>query len=158
MSLSLKEIQLRLNVPQHVLIHLCEKEVVVPTVDTDGRGRFREFSAKNLFEFAVALELRKYEIPISIIRIITNILSSFEKSVKRSLTEFKLPDSISSCSPKLELYLFSGEFVVFTLGEKVIVGFDIKKLLEGNKAVRAQKLKSLPTHFDSYLRIDLSGV
>ncbi len=44
-----------LRVPQHKLIHLCEKGVVVPEIhDARGRGSSRGFSRRNLFEFAVA--------------------------------------------------------------------------------------------------------
>ena len=62
----LKEVQLRLGVPQHVLIHLCEKGVIEPDfADTSGRGKRREFSQRNLFEFAVALALRQFELPVA---------------------------------------------------------------------------------------------
>ena len=158
-SLTLKEVQLRLNVPQHVLIHLCEKEVVVPEVDTKGRGRWREFSRKNLFEFAVALELRKYEIQISVIRVVTRILTSFEKAVKKSVSGFELPDSIADCGPELDLYLYAGQYLAFHLGNKSVVGFDIQKMLKGKaKQTKVEKLKKLPEHFESYLCVSLTDV
>ena len=157
--LSLKEIELRLNQPQHVLIHLCEKEVVVPEVETEGRGRWRRFSSKNVFEFAVALELRKYEIPIAVIRVITRILSSFEKAVKQGVTGFTLPVSIAHCGPELELYLYAGQYAAFVLGKKSIIGFDIQKLVSGKaKHTKVDKLEKLPAHYDSYLLINLSAV
>ena len=43
--LTLGQIQDILNVPQHVLIHLCEKGVILPDFsDTKGRGQSRLFS------------------------------------------------------------------------------------------------------------------
>ncbi len=48
-----------LEVPQHRLIYLCEKEVVQPDLnDATGRGSSRRFSRRNILEFAVALRLR----------------------------------------------------------------------------------------------------
>lgn len=64
-SLTLKQIQAKLSVRQHVLIHLCEKGVIEPDIqETEGRGLHRKFSSRNLFEFAVALAIRRYEIPV----------------------------------------------------------------------------------------------
>lgn len=61
--IALKEVQLKLGVPQHVLIHLSEKGVIVPDfAETSGRGKRREFSDRNLFDFGVALALRGFEI------------------------------------------------------------------------------------------------
>jgi hypothetical protein len=69
--IALKEVQLRLSVPQHVLIHLCEKGVIEPDfADTTGRGKRREFSQRNLFEFAVVLALRQFDLPASTIALL----------------------------------------------------------------------------------------
>jgi DNA-binding transcriptional MerR regulator len=55
-SFTLSEIARRLDVPQHKLIHLCEKGVVVPEIhDAAGRGSSRVFSANNFLELAVAV-------------------------------------------------------------------------------------------------------
>ncbi|RIL12312.1 MAG: hypothetical protein DCC75_00680 [Proteobacteria bacterium] len=157
--LSLKEIEARLNQPQHVLIHLCEKEVVVPEVETSGRGRWRQFSPKNLLEFAVALELRKYEIPIAVIRVMTRILSSFEKAMRRAVPSFELPGALVDCGPEVELYLYGGQYAAFVLGKKSIVGFDIEKILKGDaKQTKVEKLKSLPSQYGSYLWLSLSAI
>jgi len=57
--LSLTEIARLLGEPQHRLIYLCEKGVVVPGHgDASGRGSSRRFSRRNLLEFAVALRLQ----------------------------------------------------------------------------------------------------
>ncbi|MEZ4752950.1 MAG: hypothetical protein R3A13_01405 [Bdellovibrionota bacterium] len=154
---SLKEIQVRFGVPQHVLIHLCEKGVIAPDIaDTDGRGRWREFSKRNLFEFAVALELRKYDIPVAKTGAIIRILSSFEKATQKAVKDFKFPDSLSG-SPKIKLYLFDGDFLVFCLGQKSFLGFNVSKVLKGdNSRVQPTKLSKLPTEFHSHLEIDLN--
>jgi hypothetical protein len=49
--------------PQHRLIYLCEKGVVVPEYrNAKGRGSSRRFSARNLLEFAkVASEIRAFD-------------------------------------------------------------------------------------------------
>ena len=47
-SFTLSEIARRLDVPQHRLIHLCEKGVIVPEVHgAAGRGSSRVFSSGN---------------------------------------------------------------------------------------------------------------
>lgn len=52
-SCALSEIARRLDVPQHKLLHLCEKGVVIPEIhDAAGRGSSRVFSADNFLEFA----------------------------------------------------------------------------------------------------------
>jgi hypothetical protein len=55
-----------LGEPQHRLIYLCEKGVVVPDFqDAEGRGSSRRFSDRNLLEFAIALRLRELEIGVA---------------------------------------------------------------------------------------------
>lgn len=157
---SLKEIQLKFGVPQHVLIHLCEKGVIEPEIaDPQGRGKVREFSEKNIFEFAVALELRKYQIPLSIIRALITLLSSFEKHAQKAQSKFKLPSSITGSSPELLLHIYEGETVIIGSGKGVITSFDLERVMEG-KAERFSALKgiSLPENFQSRLTINLSTI
>lgn len=156
-SYSLKEMQLRFNVPQHVLIHLCEKGVIKPDVaDPHGRGKVREFSDRNLFEFAVALELRKYEIPISRIGVLIKILDAFEKAASKSINDFKMPLSLKK-GPAVAFYLFDGKEAIFSLGKTSLISFQLDKLISGeNKKIQLEKIKSLPTKYASYLKLDLS--
>src|SRR5687768_6012909 len=87
--ITLKEVQLRLGAPQHVLIHLCEKGVILPDfAETAGRGRPREFSRRNLFEFAVALTLRAFELPVATTAFIVRLLRSFEKATAKAVPAF----------------------------------------------------------------------
>ena len=84
-----------LGVAQHKLIHLCEKKVVVPDVrDARGRGSSREFSRRNLFDFAVALEMRRLELPVSFVQAVLRVLRTFEAEAKEMLGEFALPESL----------------------------------------------------------------
>src|SRR5688572_10022776 len=84
-----------LGVAQHALIHLCEKKVVVPDLkDARGRGSSRQFSKRNLFDFAIAVEMRRLELPVSFIQAVLRVLRSFEIESARSLREFALPDSL----------------------------------------------------------------
>ena len=62
---TLSDLARRLETPQHRLIHLCEKGVIVPEVsDAAGRGSSRSFSPMNYLEFAVALRLRDTFVPV----------------------------------------------------------------------------------------------
>ena len=106
-----------LRVPQHRLIHLCEKEVVLPDIaDARGRGTSRRFSRRNLFEFAVALEMRRLELPVSFIQAVLRVLRTFEQEVRSSLKNFTLPGSLlTEQGPRLALLILDGEQLYFTL-------------------------------------------
>lgn len=158
--LTLKQIQIKLNVPQHVLIHLCEKGVIEPDVtDTAGRGKWRQFSERNLFEFAVALELRKYQIPLSVIRAILTLLTSFERNARKAKNDFKLPESITSSNPELLLHVYEGETVIIGAGKGLLFGFDLTEVLSSKSGqVKIEKLSKLPAEFKSSLTINLSKI
>src|SRR6266852_7944039 len=95
MSFTLTQAAKTLRVAQHKLIHLCEKKVVIPDVrDARGRGSSREFSKRNLFDFAVALEMRRLELPVSYVQAVLRVLRAFESEAKTLLDEFVLPDSL----------------------------------------------------------------
>ena len=93
--LTLTQAARALRVPQHRLIHLCEKEVVVPDVENArGRGSSRGFSLRNLFEFAVALELRRLDLPVNVVRSVLQAVRSFEEATQRQIPGFTLPTSL----------------------------------------------------------------
>ena len=105
---------MRLGQPQHVLIHLCEKGVVVPDLSPGkGRGKVRLFSLRNLYEFSVALELRKYDLPMQIVKLTTKSLRSFEKSIQKQFGKFKLPQSLIQYDIPFLLDIYDGKRVVF---------------------------------------------
>ena len=154
-QLTLKEIQIKLGMPQHVLIHLCEKGVIVPDFEqTQGRGKWRKFSKKNIFEFAIALELRKYEISVRTTGLIIQVLSTFEKAVQKKIYNFHLPHSLIEKKIPLNLYILNGEDLLFEINKKLI-GFNLKKLTKGNvKNTAVKKIGHFPKKYDSYLKVD----
>ena len=84
-----------LQQPQHRLIYLCEKEIIIPdAMDADGRGSSRRYSARNLFEFSIVLILGKFHIPTSISAKILLALRSFKNELKQSTSKFALPNSL----------------------------------------------------------------
>ena len=157
-EMTLKEIQFKLGTEQHRLIHLCEKGVIEPDFQqTEGRGRWRRFSKRNLFEFALALELRKYEMPVQFVGVCIRLMRSFEKSVQKLDPKVQIPDSI--IKGKFTLRIFDGEYLVFSIGSKVNLGFNLKKLLSGQaKQMKPEKMTKLPTDFSSQLEVNLSEI
>jgi hypothetical protein len=108
-----------LGVPQHRLIHLCEKRVVVPDLhDARGRGSSRGFSRRNLFEFAVALELRRLELPVAIVRAVLAVLRSFEQAAQGLVPQFLLPDSlVGPAGLEASVLLIDGSRLYFTISK-----------------------------------------
>ncbi len=158
-ALTLKQIQLKLGVEQHVLIHLCEKGVIEPEFEqTKGRGQWRKFSYKNLFEFAVALELRKYEVSVSTIAVIIKLLSSFERATKKKIRNFELPNYLITKKVSLNLFIFNGTHLLFEIN-KSILGFNLIKLLKGAlKQVKVERFPALPSQYESYLKVTLTEI
>ena len=130
--ITLKEVQLRLGVPQHVLIHLCEKGVIEPDfAETSGRGKRREFSERNVFEFAVALALRRLELPVATVALLVRILRSFVGSVGKAQPGFVLPESLGQGDADLALSLYDGERLVLiarlpTLGKPMLLSAEAR--------------------------------
>lgn len=164
--LTLKQIQLKLGVDQHILIHLCEKGVIEPDFQqTEGRGKWRKFSRRNLFEFAVALVFRKYEVPVATVAALVRLLRSFKQATQKMIEGFELPDYLVEKDTKLRFFLFDGEYVVFEIAttkgksHPSLLGFNLANILKGNiKQVRVEKLDKLPTNLESYLTVNLSEI
>ena len=131
--------------PQHRLIHLCEKEVVVPEVrPARGRGSSRRFSHRNLFEFAVALELRRLQLPVRVVRAILRSLPTFEDVTRKKLPKFALPDSlVGRESVQVSALLVDGTSLYFSVtamdGRRSLVGG-----LDIGKANSRTSMKALP--------------
>ena len=115
--LTLTQAARALRVPQHKLIHLCEKRVVVPDLDdAHGRGSSRGFSYRNLFEFAVALEMRRLELPLAVIRAVLIVLRSFESAAASAMPGFSLPQSLQiPGAPSVVVLLLDGEHLYFSV-------------------------------------------
>jgi DNA-binding transcriptional MerR regulator len=132
LRLTLTQAARALGVPQHRLIHLCEKHVVVPDLDNArGRGSSRGFSRRNLFEFAVALELRRLELPVSVIRAILQTVRSFEGATRQRLPGFMLPESlVGPRALDVSVLLVDGTTLYFSVAGKdarrtVVGGVDL---------------------------------
>lgn len=115
---SLSEIARRLAVPQHRLIHLCEKGVVVPDVhDAAGRGSSRVFSERNFLELAVALRLRDMLLPIAAAGAVVHVLRSFAQQLQQDIPGFSLTTSLrQERSPDLRVIISDGQTLYFSLG------------------------------------------
>ncbi|HUA44567.1 MAG TPA: hypothetical protein VMA77_05025 [Solirubrobacteraceae bacterium] len=117
-SFTLSEIARRLDVPQHRLIHLCEKGVVVPDVhDAAGRGSSRVFSSRNFLELAVALRLRDMMLPVVAVGAIVHVLRAFEAQLQQDLPHFALADGLrKDRAPDLRVIISDGQRIYFSLG------------------------------------------
>jgi DNA-binding transcriptional MerR regulator len=149
---TLSEASRLLEAPQHRLIHLCEKKVVVPDYgDANGRGSSRRFSARNLLEFALALRLRKLTIPVATVAAIVHVLRGFEKTVAEHLGGFGLAEGLRrKGSPELRIIISDGEWLYFTLGlrrrqPRLFGGIDFRRLTRkgGRPRVMERDLASL---------------
>ncbi len=117
-SFTLSEIARRLEVPQHRLIHLCEKRVVIPDVHgAAGRGSSRVFSSRNFLELAVALRLRDMMLPVSAVGAVVHVLGAFEQRVREEFPDFALADSLrQDRAPDLRVIISDGQTIYFSLG------------------------------------------
>src|SRR6516165_4954435 len=109
-SFTLSEIARRLDVPQHRLIHLCEKGVVVAEVhDASGRGSSRVFSATNFLELAIAIRLRDMMLPVALTGAVIHVLRAFEARLKDEIRGFSLAASLRTDSaPDLRMIVSDG--------------------------------------------------
>jgi DNA-binding transcriptional MerR regulator len=117
-SFTLSEIARRLEVPQHRLIHLCEKGVVIPDVHgAAGRGSSRVFSSRNFLELAVALHLRDMLLPVAAVGVIVHVLRAFEQRLREDRHHFALADSLREArAPDLRVIISDGRTLYFSLG------------------------------------------
>lgn len=117
-TFSLSEVARRLEVPQHRLIHLCEKGVVVPDVhDAAGRGSSRLFSSRNVLELALALRLREMMLPVATASAVVHVLRAFEAQLRQEIPGFSLAESLrETTSPDLRVIISDGQTLYFSLG------------------------------------------
>ena len=114
-TFNLTAIARALGVPQHRLIHLCQEGVIVPDHgDAQGRGSRRGFSRRNVFELAVAVEMRRLEVPVSFVRAVIEVLRVFESELGKSIRGFALPESLrTQGAPRVSLLIVDGERLLF---------------------------------------------
>jgi len=163
--ITLKEIQLRLGVPQHVLIHLCEKGVIEPDfAETSGRGKRREFSRRNLFEFGVALALRKFELPVATAALIVRVLRAFSRSVGKAMPGFELPEVLLARKVELSLYFYAEELLVLSarggaLRKPLLLGARIGGAMRTpDSSPRVTRLDEIPQLYEGRLELNLSEI
>lgn len=113
---TLPEIARLLGEREHRLIYLCEKGVVVPDIeDARGRGSSRLFSTRNLLDFAVALKLRKAEVPAAAAAAVVQVLRTFERKVAAEIPRFSLPGSLTQQgAPDIRVILVGGRQLYFS--------------------------------------------
>jgi len=106
-------------VPQHKLIHLCEKGVVVPDIhDAAGRGSSRVFSDNNFLELAVALRLRDMMVPVSVVSAIVHVLRRFGQGLQAGRDGASLAKSLGGpSSPELSVIISDGEALYFSVAK-----------------------------------------
>ena len=143
---SLSEAARLLGQPQHKLIYLCEKGVIVPDLEeARGRGSSRRFSARNLLEFEVALKLRELTVPVSSIAAILYALRAFEARVARELPGFRLPEGLrSGRPPDFRVMLTDQGRLYFSLGperggRKLYGGLDFGRLAASRRTRRRSR-------------------
>ena len=141
---SLSEAARLLDQPQHRLIYLCEKGVILPDFgDAEGRGSSRGFSARNLLEFGVALSLRELTVPVPSVAAIIYALRAFEKKVAREVSGFSLASSLRSTrAPSLQIILTDAGRLYFTLGNgkpKIYGGLEFSTLTASTWTRRRSK-------------------
>jgi DNA-binding transcriptional MerR regulator len=162
--ITLKEIQLRLGVPQHVLIHLCEKGVIEPDFsDTTGRGKRREFSERNVFEFGVALALRRLEVPVSTMALVIRILRTFSRAVSKAVPGFVIPDAIREQKWDLVLGLYDGALLVLSaaggpLKKPLILGAKLAADRSSDTSPRVTRLADLPSKYEVRIELNLTEI
>jgi DNA-binding transcriptional MerR regulator len=117
-SFTLSEVARRLDTPQHRLIHLCEKGVVVPDVHgAAGRDSSRVFSSRNFLELAVALRFRDMMLPVAAISAVIRVLEVFEGRLQEDLPHFELAASLrEERAPDLRVIISDGQRIYFSLG------------------------------------------
>lgn len=145
---SLSEVSRLLKVPQHRLIHLCEKKAVTPDFeDAHGRGTNRRFSPRNVLEFAVALKMRELMIPVGPIASVLHVLREFERLMAQQIPGFRLPESlVEPSAPEISVIITDGPRLYFELRQKdearVYGGVQLDELmLVGRRGAGGRKKK-----------------
>ena len=139
---TLTEIAKLLLQPQHRLIYLCEKGVIVPDVtDAKGRGSSRRFSARNIFEFSIALTLGEFQFPTEMSGKILLALRSFEKVLNKTNQNFGLPHVLREAhEPEIRVLLTKGSCLHFAIGDGIKT-----KLIGGVNLLYHQSNEDWPT-------------
>src|ERR1700743_3875776 len=99
-TFTLADVARRFGVPQHRLIHLCEKQIVVPDVhDAAGRGSSRVFSERNVLDLAVELRVRDLMLPLAVAGAIVHVVRALEEKLQEDVPHFSLVASLRTANP-----------------------------------------------------------
>ena len=166
---TLSETARLLDEPQHRLIYLCEKKVIIPDFeDADGRGSSRRFSARNLLEFALVLKLMELTISAATAAAIVHVLRVFAKTVEDQIDGFDTAESLRKRgAPEMRIIVSDGERLFFSLGAKnkkpkLFGGIDFQQLASGDrKRVTQRDLQAVDEAFGGpegsrYARIEIN--
>lgn len=162
--IALKEVQLRLGVPQHVLIHLCEKGVIEPDfAETTGRGKRREFSERNLFEFAVAMALRSLEVSVAKTALLVRLLRGFTKTAHNAVPDLEVPGGLQSGRLEMVMYLHDGSDVIVALEHvgRTSAPVLLRAHLPSDTTTakpRVERLDKLPQDYSARLEVNLTRI
>ena len=153
-----------LGEPQHRLIYLCEKRVVVPDIaDACGRGSSRRFSARNLLEFSIALRLRTLALPVGTVAAIIYTLRAFEKRVAGEIPGFELVTELRRASGvALRVIVGDGDRLFFLLGQKgkgqrLFGGIELNRVNPLKSSNLASRLRLVPMPTDSAKTASFAG-
>jgi hypothetical protein len=153
-SFTLADVARRFEVPQHRLIHLCEKEIVVPDVhDAAGRGSSRVFSARNVLELAVALRVRDLMLPLTVAGAIVHILRALEEMLQEDVPHFSLVASLRGSNPlDLRAIISDGQSIYFSLGRagdepRLFGGVPLESSGGGTPQIQARKISGADAGF-----------
>ena len=144
---------------------VSEKGVIEPEfADTSGRGKRREFSERNVFEFAVALAVRELEVRVATTALLIRAMRSFMRAVSKAAPDFELPGSLARGKVAMGLYLYDGAFLVLSargapLRRALVLRAKLpERARSASPNVRVEKLDALPEQFQARLEIDLSEI
>jgi len=164
-SITLKEVQLRLGASQDVLIGLCESGVIVPDhADASVRGKRPEFSERNVFEFAVALALRRFELPVRMIGLLVRLLHMFGRNVGKAIPGFSIPGSLVDKNIELTLSLIDADILVLQasgggLRDPLFLSVQVGSALSGTIVVpRVVSLDAMPSNYEARLDVNVSEI
>jgi DNA-binding transcriptional MerR regulator len=167
-TFTLADVARRFDVPQHRLIHLCEKRIVVPDVhDAAGRGSSRVFSPRNVLELAVALRVRDLLLPLTAAGAIVRVLRGLEEKLQEDVPHFSLAASLGSTNPlDLRAIVSDGQSIYFTLGKagedpKLFGGVALEPAGEAPGQIRVRKVSGTRSGFGGpegsrFARVELS--
>lgn len=112
-----------LDEEEHRLIHLCERGVIIPAEDAQGRGTVRRFDANNVFCFSVAIEIQRWGVHVALLKPVIALLVKVIGVAKKgqagwNLCKFFADQGVCRVSyfkPNILVFRTEGQFKTLTL-------------------------------------------